>query len=340
MSKSRYRDAGVNIDEQEKAISAIRNLVASTFTPNVITGIGSFGAMYQLPGGYENPILVSSSDGVGTKLKVAFMTGIHNTVGHCLVNHCVNDILVQGARPLYFLDYIGTGKLAAGTVEAVVSGLAEGCRENSFSLIGGEMAEMPGFYAEGEYDIAGFITGIVDKSQLLTGADIAPGDEVWGFASSGLHTNGYSLARKIVFDEMKLTVDSYVDEWGCTVGEEFLKIHRSYRPILLPVLEENLVKGLAHITGGGFLDNIPRILPEPVSVEIQLKVVPVSPVFDFLVNNGKMDLEEAYRVFNMGIGMVAVIAAENRNAFLGAVTEEPVLLGRVVSGDRTVRLLR
>jgi len=339
MSNSRYRDAGVNIDEQEKAISAIRNLVASTFTSNVITGIGSFGAMYQLPGGYENPILVSSSDGVGTKLKLAFMTGIHNTVGHCLVNHCVNDILVQGAKPLYFLDYIGTGKLAAGTVEAVVSGLAEGCRENGFSLIGGEMAEMPGFYAEGEYDIAGFITGIVDKSQLLTGADITPGDEVWGFVSSGLHTNGYSLARKIVFDEMKLTAESHVDELGCTIGEEFLKVHRSYRPVLLPALEENLIKGLAHITGGGFLDNIPRILPETVSVEIQLKDVPVSPVFDFLVKNGKMDLEEAYRVFNMGIGMVAVIDPKNRDAFLAAVTEEPVRLGHVVSGDGKVRLL-
>jgi len=339
MSNSRYRDAGVNIDEQDRAISAIKELVASTFTPNVVTGIGSFGAMYQLPGGYENPILVSSSDGVGTKLKVAFMTGIHDTVGQCLVNHCVNDILVQGARPLYFLDYIGTGKLAAGTVEAVVSGLAKGCRENGFSLIGGEMAEMPGFYAEGEYDIAGFITGIVDKNQLLTGDGIVPGDEVWGFVSSGLHTNGYSLARKVVFDEMKLTVDSFVDDLNCTVGEEFLKIHRSYRPALVPALKKNLVKGLAHITGGGFLDNIPRILPATVSVEIQLKKVPVLPVFDFLVNGGKIETEEAYRVFNMGIGMVAVLAPENRSAFLSAVTEEPVLLGHVVPGDKTVRLV-
>ena len=340
MSNSRYRDAGVNIDEQDKAISAIKDLVASTFTSNVITGIGSFGAMYQLPGGYENPILVSSSDGVGTKLKVAFMTGIHNTVGQCLVNHCVNDILVQGAKPLYFLDYIGTGKLLAGTVEAVVSGLAEGCRENDFSLIGGEMAEMPGFYAEGEYDIAGFITGIVDKNKLLTGDGIVPGDEVWGFVSSGLHTNGYSLARKIMFDEMKLTVESYMDELGCTIGEEFLKIHRSYRPVLVPALEKNLVKGLAHITGGGFLDNIPRILPSTVSVEIQLNNVPILPVFDFLVKGGKIETEEAFRVFNMGIGMVAVVAPENRAAFLGAVTEEPVMLGHVVPGDRMVRLLQ
>ncbi|NOY23164.1 MAG: phosphoribosylformylglycinamidine cyclo-ligase [Acidobacteria bacterium] len=339
MSNSRYRDAGVNIDEQDKAISAIKKLAASTFTLNVITGLGSFGAMYQLPAGYKNPILVSSSDGVGTKLKVAFMTGIHDTVGQCLVNHCVNDILVQGARPLYFLDYIGTGKLAAGTVEAVVSGLAKGCRENGFSLIGGEMAEMPGFYAEGEYDIAGFITGIVDKSRLLTGKDIVPGDEVWGFVSSGLHTNGYSLARKIVFDEMKLTVESYVDVLGCTVGEEFLKIHRSYRPILLPVLEKNIVKGLAHITGGGFLDNIPRILPDAVSVEIQMKNVPVLPVFDFLVKGGKIETEEAYRVFNMGMGMIAIVSPKNRDAFLGAVAERPVLLGQVVPGDGTVRLL-
>ncbi len=340
MSHSRYRDAGVNIDEQDKAISAIKKLVASTFTPNVVTGIGSFGAMYRLPGGYDKPILVSSSDGVGTKLKVAFMTGIHDTVGQCLVNHCVNDILVQGARPLYFLDYIGTGKLEAGIVEAVISGLAKGCRENGFSLIGGEMAEMPGFYAEGEYDIAGFITGIVDESRLLTGEGIVPGDEVWGFVSSGLHTNGYSLARKIIFDEMKLTVDSQVDELGCTIGEEFLKIHRSYRPVLLPALDKDLVKGLAHITGGGFLDNIPRILPDTVSVEIELKSVPVLPVFDFLVNGGKIETEEAYRVFNMGIGMVAVVSPENREAFFDAVTERPLMLGHVVPGDGTVRLSR
>ena len=339
MGQSRYREAGVNIDEQDRAISAIKKLVASTFTPNVVTGIGSFGAMYQLPQGYETPILVSSSDGVGTKLKVAFMTGIHDTVGQCLVNHCVNDILVQGATPLYFLDYIGTGKLAAGTVEAVVSGLARGCRENGFSLIGGEMAEMPGFYGEGEYDIAGFITGIVDKKQLITGSDIAAGDEVWGFVSSGLHTNGYSLARKILFDEMKLTVESYVDELGCTVGEELLKVHRSYRPVLLPALEKNLVKGLAHITGGGFLDNIPRVLPDTVSVEISVDNVPVLPVFDLLVNGGKVEPTEAYRVFNMGIGMVAIVSPENRDAFLQAVTEKPVKLGRVVPGDGRVRLL-
>ncbi|NOZ12459.1 MAG: phosphoribosylformylglycinamidine cyclo-ligase [Acidobacteria bacterium] len=339
MGGSKYRDAGVNIDEQDRAISAIKKLATSTFTPNVVTGLGSFGAMYQLPRGYENPILVSSSDGVGTKLKIAFMTGIHDTVGQCLVNHCVNDILVQGALPLYFLDYIGTGKLAAGTVEAVVSGLANGCRENGFSLIGGEMAEMPGFYGEGEYDIAGFITGIVDKKNLLTGKNIIPGDEVWGFPSSGLHTNGYSLARKIVFDEMKLSIDSFVDELGCTVGEEFLKIHRSYRPVLFPALERNLVKGLAHITGGGFLDNIPRILPKTVSVEIQLQNVPVLPVFDFLVKGGKVEAEEAYRVFNMGIGMVAIVSPEKRNAFTDAVGEKPVLLGHAVPGDGTVRLL-
>ncbi len=339
MEGSKYRDAGVNIDEQDRAISAIKKLAASTFTPNVLTGLGSFGAMYSLPRGYENPILVSSSDGVGTKLKIAFMTGIHDTVGQCLVNHCVNDILVQGAMPLYFLDYIGTGKLTAGTVEAVVSGLAKGCRENGFSLIGGEMAEMPGFYGEGEYDIAGFITGIVDKKNLLTAKNIIPGDEVWGFPSSGLHTNGYSLARKIVFDEMKLGVESFVDELGCTVGEELLKVHRSYRPVLLPALKINLVKGLAHITGGGFLDNIPRILPETVSVEIQLNNVPVLPVFDFLVKGGKINIEEAYRVFNMGIGMVAVVSPDNRDAFLEAVTEKPVLLGVTVPGDRTVRLL-
>lgn len=339
MSESRYRDAGVNIDEQDRAIAAIRKLVASTFTPNVVTGLGSFGAMYQLPAGYSEPVLVSSADGVGTKLKIAFLTGIHDTVGHCLVNHCVDDILVQGAKPLYFLDYIGTGRMEAGVVESLVSGLSEGCRENGFSLIGGEMAEMPGFYSDGEYDIAGFITGIGEKSRLITGDSIEPGDRVYGFRSSGLHTNGYSLARKILLDEQGLDVDSHVDDFGCTVAEELLKVHRSYLPILEKAIDDGLVKGLAHITGGGFLDNIPRVLPEGISVEINESTVPVLPVFRYLVERGNVSREEAYRVFNMGIGMVAIVGVTDEPAFLESVTEEPVLLGEVVPGDRTVRMV-
>ncbi len=339
MSESRYRDAGVNIDEQDRAIAAIKKLVASTFTGNVVTGLGSFGAMYQLPAGYNEPVLVSSADGVGTKLKIAFLTGIHNTVGHCLVNHCVDDILVQGARPLYFLDYIGTGKLEAGVVESLVSGLSEGCRENGFSLIGGEMAEMPGFYSDGEYDIAGFITGIGEKSRLITGDNIQPGDHVYGFRSSGLHTNGYSLARKILLDEQKLNVESFVDDFGCTVAEELLKVHRSYLPILEKAIDAGRIKGLAHITGGGFLDNIPRVLPDTVSVEIHEAAVPVLPVFRYLVERGNVSRDEAYRVFNMGIGMVAIVGAADETAFLDAVTEKPALLGAVVPGDGTVRMV-
>ena len=339
MSESRYRDAGVNIDEQDRAIAVIKKLVASTFTQNVVTGLGSFGAMYQLPSGYAEPILVSSADGVGTKLKIAFMTGIHNTVGHCLVNHCVDDILVQGAKPLYFLDYIGTGKLQAGVVEDVVTGLSAGCRENGFSLIGGEMAEMPGFYHEGEYDIAGFITGIVDKAKLITGDGICPGDRVYGFRSSGLHTNGYSLARKILLEEQGLIVDAYVDDFGCTVAEELLKVHRSYLPILSEAIHRRLVKGLAHITGGGFLDNIPRVLPEGVSVEINKSAVPQLPVFNYLVERGRVSRNEAYRVFNMGVGMVAMVGPDHEAAFLDTVTEPPVLLGEVVPGDRTVHMV-
>jgi len=339
MSDSRYRDAGVNIDEQDRAISAIKKLVASTFTQNVVTGLGSFGAMYQLPSGYIEPILVSSADGVGTKLKIAFLTGIHHTVGRCLVNHCVDDILVQGAKPLYFLDYIGTGKLEAGVVESVVTGLSEGCRENGFSLIGGEMAEMPGFYSEGEYDIAGFITGIVEKSALITGDAIQPGDKVYGFKSSGLHTNGYSLARKILLEEQGLNVDSYVDDFGCTVAEELLKVHRSYLPVLEKAIDTGLLKGLAHITGGGFLDNIPRVLPDGVSVEIRKAAVPHLPVFDYLVERGNVSLDEAYRVFNMGIGMVAMVGADREDAFFEAVTEKPLLLGEVVPGDGTVHMV-
>lgn len=339
MSESRYRDAGVNIDEQDRAIAAIKKLVASTFTDNVVTGLGSFGAMYQLPAGYTEPVLVSSADGVGTKLKIAFLTGTHNTVGHCLVNHCVDDILVQGAKPLYFLDYIGTGKLEAGVVESLVSGLSEGCRENGFSLIGGEMAEMPGFYSDGEYDIAGFITGIGEKSRLITGDSIKAGDRVYGFRSSGLHTNGYSLARKILLDEQELDVDSHVDAFGCTVAEELLKVHRSYLPILEKAIDNGLIKGLAHITGGGFLDNIPRVLPAGVSVEIRESAVPVLPVFHYLVERGNVNREEAYRVFNMGIGMVAIVGTTDEPTFLETVTEKPVLLGEVVTGDGTVRMV-
>lgn len=336
---SKYKEAGVNIDEQDKAIGGIKKLVASTFTKNVVTGIGSFGAMFEVPEGYKKPILVASADGVGTKLKVAIMSGKHTSIGQDLVNHCVDDILVQGAKPLYFLDYIATGKLEANIVVEIVDGLSKACRENGFSLIGGEMAEMPGFYQSGDYDVAGFITGIVDKDKVITGENIKEGDEIWGFKSTGLHTNGYSLARKIVFDDLKLKVDSYVEEFGTTVGDELLKIHKSYYPILKNAIEKDLISGLAHITGGGFLDNIPRVLPKIFDAAIEKSKVPESPIFDFLIKNGNIDDLERYRVFNMGVGMTAMVSKTNREDFLNSLTEKPVLLGEIEKGSGIVKMV-
>src|SRR5215212_12063398 len=250
----RYKDAGVNIDEADKAVSRIKLLARKTMTPAVLTGIGSFGAGYQLHG-YKQPVLVSSADGVGTKLKVAFLTGRHTTVGEDLVNHCVNDIAVQGARPLFFLDYFAVGKLDANIAAGVVEGLARGCRQNGCALIGGETAEMPGFYAPGEYDLAGFIVGAVEKKQLLTGAKIKPGDVLLGLPSTGLHTNGYSLARKVLFEVARLQPDSHVEALNHSVADELLKVHRSYLKPLQRLRREGLLKGAAHITGGGITDN-------------------------------------------------------------------------------------
>ncbi len=339
MSNSKYKDSGVNIDEQEKAISRIKKIVSGTFTGGVLTGIGSFGTLFKIPEGYKEPVLVSSCDGVGTKLKIAFMTGIHNTVGTDLVNHCVNDIFVQGAKPLYFLDYIATGRLKAEVVEQIVVGLAEGCKLNELSLIGGEMAEMPGFYSDGEYDIAGFITGIVEKNNVITGEGVKPGDLIVGFKSSGLHTNGYSLARKILFEDMKLNVDSYVEEFECTVGEELLKIHKTYYPVLKEAVEQGVVSGMAHITGGGFIDNIPRILPEDCDAIIRKDRIPVLPVFHYLVENGNISEQEAYRVFNMGIGMICIVSPENIERFYSLIKEDAYEIGVIEQGFKRVVLI-
>ena len=339
LENSKYKEAGVNIDEQDRAIDKIKSIVKTTFTPNVLTGIGSFGTLFQVPQGYKNPVLISSCDGVGTKLKVAFMTGIHNTVGQDLVNHCVNDIFVQGAKPLYFLDYIATGKLDAGVIEDIVSGLAKGCKENGMSLIGGEMAEMPGFYSEGEYDIAGFITGIAEREKVLTGENIKPGDLIIGLKSTGLHTNGYSLARKVFFEDLGLKVDDYVEELGCTVREELLKVHKSYYPVLKDAVKEGVINGMAHITGGGFVDNIPRVLPDNCDAIIKKDRVPVLPVFNFLVENGDISEKEAYRVFNMGIGMVCMVSPENIERFYSLVKDEIFEIGVIEQGFKRVVLI-
>ena len=329
-----YADAGVSIDKANEAVAKIREYARSTFNERTLTEIGSFGGMFA--GAFPQmaePILVASADGVGTKLKLAFETGIHNTVGADLVNHCVNDILVQGARPLFFLDYFATGKLEPHITASVVKGMARACRENGCVLLGGETAEMPDFYPEGEYDLAGFIVGVVDKAKVIDGKSIVPGDVVLGLPSTGLQTNGYSLARKLFFEVGGYKVDSYIDELGTTVGEALLTTHPSFLPQIGPLLDSGLIKGLAHITGGGFLENIPRILPEGVSVEIDRGSWPEPPIFGLMQRIGNVSDQEVFRTFNMGIGMI-VICSANNGQDLALHLGESFEVGRVVEGGR------
>ena len=339
MTKSiSYADAGVSIDNANRAVSKIREYARSTFNERTLTEIGSFGGMFSaaFPKMAE-PILVASADGVGTKLKLAFETGIHNTVGADLVNHCVNDILVQGAKPLFFLDYFATGKLDPDITASVVEGMARACRENGCVLLGGETAEMPDFYPVGEYDLAGFIVGVVDKKKVIDGKSIEPGDVVLGLPSTGLQTNGYSLARKLFFEIGGYTVDQYVEELGTTVGEALLATHSSFLPQIGPLLDSGLIKGLAHITGGGFLENIPRILPERVSVEIVRGSWPELPIFRIMQRLGNVDDREMFRTFNMGIGMVVACSEDNRDEVRAAL-KHCFEIGRVVEGDGQVKL--
>jgi len=326
----RYADAGVNIDEANRAVSSIKKLARATFTPQVLTGIGSFGAMYALEG-FKKPVLISSADGVGTKLKVAQLAGRHDTIGEDLVNHCVNDIAVQGARPLFFLDYFAVGTLDAQVCSSVVSGLARGCKRSGCALIGGETAEMPGFYQPGEYDVAGFIVGAAERSRLLTGDGTKAGDVLLGLPSTGLHTNGYSLARRIFFTDLK--VDSVIPELGLTVADELLKVHRSYLKPLLALQAERLIRGAAHITGGGMTDNIPRVLPKGLGVEIDTKSWPVLPVFESLRQRGNVPEDDWRRTFNLGIGMVVVVPEKKLAAaqkLLKKSKEKSYVIGQVV----------
>ena len=344
MSKSiTYSDAGVSIDAANRAVERIRESAKRTFNERTLSDIGSFGGMFD--GAFPQmraPVLVASADGVGTKLKVAFDTNVHDTVGRDLVNHCVNDILVQGARPLFFLDYVATGKLAPEVIAAVVEGCAVGCRENGCVLLGGETAEMPGFYAEGEYDIAGFIVGVVDRERVIDGKLIGPGDAVLALPSVGLHTNGYSLARKLFFEVAGYKADTPVAELGMTAGEALLLPHVSYLKPLGGLLDGGLIKGLAHITGGGLIDNVPRILPAGVGVEIRRGAWPVLPVYELLQRLGNVPEREMFRTFNMGVGMV-VVCAEGDAAAVGAHVEREGVrcyeIGRAVSGDGGVRLV-
>ena len=333
-----YSDAGVSIDNANLAVAKIKNFAKSTFNERTLTEIGSFGGMFS--GAFpemREPILVASADGVGTKLKIAFDTGIHDTIGQDLVNHCTNDILVQGARPLFFLDYFATGKLSPDVTASVVEGISIACKENNCVLLGGETAEMPGFYADGEYDLAGFVVGVVDKSKVIDGRRITAGDVVLGLPSSGLQTNGYSLARKLFFEVGGFTVDSHIEELGETVGEALLKTHASFLKPLDKLLNSGQIKGLAHITGGGFLENIPRILPENVAVEIFRGTWNELPIFGLMQKLGNVKDEEMFRAFNMGIGMI-VICAEEDKEFLKNNLGECFEIGRVVEGNKEISI--
>lgn len=304
-----YKQSGVDVNAGNEVVRRIRSLARQTSTPGVLSNIGSFGGLFALDrAGVADPVLVSSADGVGTKLRVAFMTGIHDTIGVDLVNHCVNDILVQGARPLFFLDYLATGRLDPDVAVQVVEGIARGCRENGCALLGGETAEMPGFYADGEYDVAGFIVGAVSRARLIDGSSIRPGDVLIGLPSTGLHTNGYSLARRIAFDVAGLNHTSVVPELGVSFGEALLESHRSYLRMIEPALESGTIKGMAHITGGGMTDNLPRILPQDVHAIVDRSRWEVPPIFSWLQRTGRVPVEEMFRTFNMGIGLIVVCA--------------------------------
>ena len=340
-TNSAYARAGVDIDAATDAVGRMKEHIKTTLTPGVLTDVGSFGGMFALSslGNLQDPVLVSSIDGVGTKLKIAFATGRHDTVGKDLVSHCVNDILVQGARPLFFLDYFGTGKLEPGVAADVVKGLAEGCRVAGCALIGGETAEMPGLYGPGEYDLAGCIVGIVERGKIINGASVTPGDVVIGLASDGLHTNGYSLARQALLEEGNMALDSPVAELGgTTLGEALLWPHRCYAQSILPLLDlpNQPIKAMAHLTGGGFIDNIPRVLPERVGVQIDTRAWEVPPIFRLIQDKGQVSETEMFRVFNMGIGYVLIVSpkeAEEVLKRLQASGETAYRLGETMSGD-------
>ncbi len=336
-----YKQAGVDIEAGNEVVRRIRALARGTFTSGVLSDIGSFGGLFRLdPAQLDDPVLVASADGVGTKLRVAFQAGVHRTIGIDLVNHCVNDILVQGAQPLFFLDYLATGRLEPDVAVQVVEGLSAGCRENGCALLGGETAEMPGFYADGEYDVAGFIVGVVARERLIDGRTIRSGDALVGLPSSGLHTNGYSLARRIAFDLAGLRVDSRVAEIGGTIGAALLEPHRSYLPVIRPLLSSGLIKGMAHITGGGITDNLPRILPEGTGAVIERSAWQVPAIFQWLQHTGHVPDDDMLRTFNMGIGLIVACEHAEADRLISefARTGEPaaVRIGRVVSGARQV----
>jgi phosphoribosylformylglycinamidine cyclo-ligase len=346
-SRGAYSAAGVDIDAQDEALAEVKRLARGTFTPGVLTDIGGFGGLFRPDlSGMQEPVLIASADGVGTKLMVARMARSYATVGEDLVNHCVNDILVQGARPLFFMDYVGAGVLEPTAVVELVQGVTAGCRTNGCALLGGETAEMPGFYQPGDYELVGFIVGLADRARLLDGSRVEAGDALIGLPSSGLHTNGYSLARKILFEDLGLGVDDPLPvetadgEPVPTVGEELLKVHRSYLGAVEPWLDDPALHGLAHITGGGLTDNLPRTLPKGTAAEIDPQSWTVPDVFRLFREHGQVTAAEMFRVFNMGIGMVLLVDGDRAEEILGALRRSGhggQLIGRVVPGEGRVR---
>jgi phosphoribosylformylglycinamidine cyclo-ligase len=340
---SRYEEAGVSIAAQDEAIHRLKSHVARCQTPRVLAAVGSFGGLFD--GNFpqlKNPVLVASTDGVGTKLRIAQLMGRHDTIGQCLVNHCIDDILVQGASPLFFMDYISTGKLSPTVVEEILRGMADACKSSSCAILGGELAEMPGFYQPGEYDVAGFIVGVVDRERILGASRVRPGQTLIGLPSSGLHTNGYSLARRILLEELALKPSDSLPGGTGSVGEALLAVHINYHPLLWPLLERGLIAAMAHITGGGFVDNIPRVLPDGVDVRIHRHAYEVPPLFRLLVERGRVSQAEAYKVFNMGIGMVLMVNPDQAVEVLRHCQEQgsaAVVLGETVPGERIVHLV-
>jgi len=335
-----YADAGVDIDRANRTKKRIKYLAHKTFTRGVLSDIGGFGALFSLDREkWHDPVLVSSVDGVGTKLKIAFEMKAHHTVGADLVNHCVNDIAVQGATPLFFMDYLAAGVLEPAIAERIVEGLADACKQNGCALIGGETAEMPGFYPPGEYDLAGFIVGVAERDRIVNGKSVEPGDVILGLTSNGLHTNGYSLARKLLFEVARYTPETYVNELKGKVGNELMRTHRSYWPVIRKLLAADCVSALAHVTGGGITENLPRVLPKGVGALIELGSWPVPPMFEHMQKLGNVPQDEMLRTFNMGIGMLMVIPAKKfkkAQSVLDRAAEKSFTVGRIIKGDRKV----
>ena len=335
-----YADAGVDIERGNRTKRRIKYLAHKTFTKGVLSEIGGFGGLFSIDKEkYTDPVLVSSVDGVGTKLKVAFAMNLHSTVGADLVNHCVNDIAVQGATPLFFMDYLATGKLVPEVAEKVIEGISTACKQNGCALIGGETAEMPGFYPEGEYDLAGFIVGVVERSRVITGEAVAVGDVILGLPSNGLHTNGYSLARKLLFEVAHYTPDTYVNELKGKVGNELMRTHKTYWPVLKKLTAGDCIAAMAHITGGGITENLPRVLPKGVAAVIDVGSWPSLPIFDHLQELGNIPRDELFRTFNMGLGMLLVIPSakfKKAQSLLERAGEKAYTVGRIVKGDRKV----